>query len=156
MIRDATQEDAKALIEMGAAWAEEAGQVARFGVEFCPQSFLTTCEALSRQGIMLVAEHDGEPVGMLGAAFIPVLWNYKVLLAQETWWYVQPVKRKGLRKSVSAALIREYEERAAAQGVVIGGMVAEQGPRGDAVGRLYQAKSYAPAETVYLKRLAVH
>jgi hypothetical protein len=156
MIRTATQEDAKALIEMGAAWAEEAGQVARFGVEFCPQSFLTTCEALSRTGIMLVAEHDGAPVGMLGAAFIPVLWNYNALLAQETWWYVRPAKRKGLRKSTSAALLKEYEERAAAQGVVIGGMVAELGPRGDAVGRLYQAKQYLPAETVYLKRLAVH
>jgi hypothetical protein len=156
MIRDATQDDADALVRLGAAWAEEAGMPARFGVEFCPQSFLTTCEALARTGIMLIAEHEGKPVGMLGAAFIPVLWNYKALLAQETWWYVRPPKRKGLRASMSAALLKEYEERAAAQGVAIGGMVAELGPRGDAVGRLYAAKGYAPAESVYLKRLAVH
>jgi hypothetical protein len=156
MIRNATQEDAKALIEMGAAWAEEAGQPARFGVEFCPQSFLTTCEALARTGIMLVAEHDGEPVGMLGAAFIPVLWNYKVLLAQETWWYVRPAKRKGLRKQTSEALLREYEALATAKGVSFGGIVQELGPRRAAVGRLYEAKGYAPAESVFFKRLAVH
>jgi GNAT superfamily N-acetyltransferase len=152
MIRDATQEDAEALIRMGAAYVEEAGHLERFGAEFCPQSFLTTCEALAKTGILLVAEHDGEVVGMLGAAFIPVLWNYKVLQAQETWWYARPDRRKGL----GVALLGEFERRATAQGVSIGGMVAELGPRGDAVGRLYAAKGYAPAESVYLKRLAVH
>lgn len=152
MIRDATQDDAEALIRMGAAYVEEAGHLARFGAEFCPQSFLTTCEGLARTGIMLVAEHDGEVVGMLGAAFIPVLWNYKVLQAQETWWYARPDRRKGL----GVALLREFEARATAQGVVLSAMVAELGPRGDAVGRLYEAKGYAPAESVFLKRLAVH
>jgi hypothetical protein len=156
MIRDATQEDAEALIRMGAAYVEEAGLPERFGVEFCPQSFLTTCEALARTGVMIVAEHDGKVVGMLGAAFIPVLWNYKVLLAQETWFYVQPAKRKGLRKETSEALLREYEERAAAKGVSFGGIVQELGPRRVAVGRLYEAKGYAPAESVFFKRLAVH
>jgi len=156
MIRDATQEDAEALVRMGAAYVEEAGHLERFGAEFCPQSFLTTCEALARTGVMIVAEHDGRVVGMLGAAFIPVLWNYKVLLAQETWFYVQPTKRKGLRKETSEALLKEYEERATAQGVSFGGIVQELGPRRSAVGRLYEAKGYAPAESVYLKRLAAH
>jgi GNAT superfamily N-acetyltransferase len=152
MIRNATQEDAEALVRMGAAWAEEAGMPARFGVEFCPQSFLTTCEALARTGIMLIAEHEGKPVGMLGAAFIPVLWNYKTLLAQETWWYVEPERRKGL----GVALLKEYEERASAKGVSFSGIVHELGPRRQAVGRLYEAKGYAPAESVFFKRLAVH
>ncbi len=156
MIRNATQEDADALVRMGAAWAEEAGMPARFGVEFCPQSFLTTCEALARTGIMLIAEHEGKPVGMLGAAFIPVLWNYKVLLAQETWWHVRPTNRKGLRKETSEALLKEYEERATAKGVLFSGIVQELGPRRSAVVRLYEAKGYAPAESVFIKRLAVH
>ena len=156
MIRDATQEDAEALVRMGAAYVAEAGLLERIGAEFCPQSFLTTCEALSKTGLMLIAEHDGEPVGMLGAAFIPVLWNYKVLLAQETWWYVRPAKRKGLRKETSEALLKAYEERASAKGVAFGGIVQELGPRRAAVGRLYEAKGYAPAESVFLKRLAVH
>jgi GNAT superfamily N-acetyltransferase len=159
MIRDATQEDADALIRLGAAFFEEAGLAERFtaldlpNIEFCPRSFLTTCEALAKSGVMLVAEHAGEVVGMLGAAFIPALWNYRVTLAQETWWYVQPDRRKGL----GVALLKEFEDRATAQGVVLSAMVAELGLRGKAVGRLYEAKGYAPAESVFWKRLgAVH
>jgi hypothetical protein len=156
MIRDATAGDAEALVRLGEDYVAEAGLTDRLATEFCPQSFLSTCEALARTGIMLVAEHDGVVVGMLGAAFIPILWNYKVLQAQETWFYVRPAKRKGLRKETSEALLKEYEKRASAKGVQFSGIVQELGPRRVAVGRLYEAKGYAPAESVFLKRLAVH
>lgn len=156
MIRDATHDDADALIEMGKAFFDEAGLPERFAalglpdVAFCPQSFLTSCEAMgSGLGVMLVAEVDGEVVGMLGAVFAPAPWNFAVALGHEAWWYVRADRRKG----AGVALMKEFEARAAARGVLISGMVAEHSLRGKTVGMLYQAKGYAPAETIYWKRL---
>jgi len=155
MIRDATPDDALALIEMGKAYFDEAGLPDRFrdlgrpDIGFCPESFIHSCEAMSQRGILLIAEAKGEPVGMLGAFLSPALWNFRVGMAQECWWYVRPDKRKG----VSVALLRAYEDKAAERGILISGMIAEYGLRGDAVGRLYKAKDYVPAGTVYWRRL---
>lgn len=157
LIRDAVPDDAAALIQMGAAFFAEAGLPERFNaiglpeITFCPESFIRSCEYMAdpSRGVLLVAEEDGEVVGMLGAAFAPAPWNLRIKLSQEQWWYC----RKGKRRGAGHALLREYEARATAQGVVISGMVAENGLRGDAVGQLYKAKGYAPAESVYWKRL---
>lgn len=154
-IRDAKPDDVKALIEMGRAFFDEAGMPERFralgvpDLAFCPESFVLSCEMLAEKGILLVAESGGEVVGMLGAALSPALWNLRVGIAHECWWYVRPDKRKG----VGVALLKAYEQKAAERGVVLSAMVAEHGLRGDAVGRLYRAKDYVPAETVYWHRL---
>jgi predicted N-acetyltransferase YhbS len=155
MIRDATPDDAKALILMGQAFFEEAGLPERFralerpDIQFCPESFILSCQMLSEKGLLLVAEAGGEVVGMLGAVFAPALWNHRIGLAHECWWYVRPDKRKG----IGVALLGAYEKRAAERGIALSAMVAEHGLRGDAVGRLYRAKDYVPAETVYWHRL---
>ena len=155
MIRDATHEDAAVLVEMGRAFFEEAGLPERFralgrpDIDFCPESFLRCCEALTTGGVLLVAEVGGEVVGMLGALFAPAFWNLRIGLAQECFWYVRPDKRKG----IGVALLRAYQDKARERGIALSCMVAEHGLRGDAVGRLYKAKDYVPAETSFWRRL---
>jgi GNAT superfamily N-acetyltransferase len=148
MIRDATKEDADRLLEMGAAFFEEAGLHER-GVTFDPASFLQFCGYLSQNGILLVADSKDGVVGMIGVGVVPAYWNNAVTLAQECFWWVAPEHRKG----TGSALLWEMERRATAKGAILGAMVAEHGLRGDAVGRLYRAKGYAPAESTYWKRL---
>lgn len=149
MIREAVPTDNVRLAEMGRAFFEEAGLPSR-GVEFDPNSFLPFCGLLAEQGILLVAEQDGRVIGMLGAGVIPAYWNARVMLAQECFWYVEPAHRKG----IGSRLLREMEKRAVAKGARLCAMVAEHGLRGKAVGRLYEAKGYAPAESTYWKGLA--
>lgn len=148
VIRDATREDADALAALGAGFFREAGLPER-GAEFDPNSFLAFCQALAQNHILLVAEDGGPPFGMLGAVVVPAFWNAKETLSQEFFWYVLPAKRKG----AGAALLKEMELRATAKGAILCAMVAEHGLRGDAVGRLYRAKGFAPAESTYWKRL---
>ena len=155
IIREAEADDATALVDLGVAYFAEAGLAESLGVEFCPQSFISSCEMMSKRGVMLVADQNGSVVGMLGAAFVPALWNYRVLTARECWFFVRPeCRRKG--KNAGVALLQEFEARATAQGVVISAMVEEQGPGRTTAGLLFKAKAYSPAETVFFKRLSVH
>lgn len=149
MIRDATQEDAQRLAEMGADFFKEAGLEDR-GVTFDVESFLTFCGGLASVGVLLVAEKDEAVVGMIGLVVMPAYWNVNVRLAQEAFLWVDPAHRKG----VGRMLLEEGEKRALAMGAVLSSMVSEHGLRGDAVGQLFRRKGYAPAETVFWKRLA--
>lgn len=148
MIRPAVPTDNVRLVELGEAFFVEAGLPGR-GVTFDPRSFAATCGFLADKGILLVAESQGRVVGMLGAQLMPAYWNVEVTLCQECFWFVDKDSRKG----VGSALLRELEARATDAGARFCAMVAEHGLRGDAVGRLYKAKGYAPAESVFWRPL---
>ena len=150
MIRDATQEDARRLAEMGEAFFNEAGLPAR-GVTFDVESFLTFCGGLVHTGsILLVGEAKGQVVAMMGVAVLPAYWNLNIRLAQECFLWVDP----GFRKGIGQTLVDEAERRAIQAGAVLSSMAAEHGLRSEAVGQLFRRKGYAPAETVFWKRLA--
>lgn len=149
MIREATRADADRIAEMGEAFFKEAGLEER-GVSFDVESFLTFCGGLAHAGILLVVEKDGRAVAMIGMAILPAYWNVNVRLAQEAFLWVDPPYRKGLGRK----LVEEAEKRALAMGAVLISMAAEHGLRGEAVGQLFRRTGFAPAETVFWKRLA--
>lgn len=149
MIREATDKDAERLAEMGAAFFTEAGLPER-GVSFDVESFLTFCGGRARVGVLLVAEREGRAIAMIGMAVLPAYWNVSVRLAQECFLWVDEPYRQGLGRK----LVAEAEKRAYGMGAVLFSMAAEHGLRGDAVGQLFRRQGYAPAETVFWKRLA--
>lgn len=149
VIRPAVLDDAPALACLGAAFFVETGMAKR-GLEFDPDSFLRMMEALSRDGILLVAVVDGAVVGAIGAGVLPAWWNTRTIVSQELLWYVSPQHRKG----VGRKLIEAFEAEAIARGARLIGMSAEQGLRSTALNRLYRQRGYSLSETMFWKDCA--
>lgn len=147
MIREAIADDAGKLVEMGWAFFQEAGHAGEF--VFDPQSFLGSLEMLAGAGMLLVVEDGGEVVGMAAADVAPALWNRSILLGREQFWYIVPAHRKG----TGVALLSALEQAAKRYGATTFDVVAEDGQRSEALGRLYRRASYNPAERTFRKRL---
>lgn len=147
MIRRATPDDIRALIEMGQAFFVETGwnEKADFDVE----SFAHTCGALMDYGVLLVAVEKDAVVGMAGAGLAQAWWNRNVLTGQEVFWYVQPAYRKGHGRRLMAGL----EAVVKSLGVQLFSMSAEMGLRGQALGRLFRQQGYFPSEMLFWKHL---
>lgn len=154
MIRPAVPEDIFRLAEMGQAFFAEAGFAEKVGIEgqrltFDLESFGRTVGALIDGGVILVAEKDGEVIGMAAAGFAPAWWNYNVITGQELFFYCDPAHRKGTGQKLMVAL----EEAAQERGVVLFSMSAEEGLRSEALARLYRGRGYFPTEKLFWKQI---
>lgn len=147
MIRPAVPDDIFRLLEMGAAFFVEAGWHKH--AEFDRDSFAFACANLMDHGVLLVAEKNGQPVGMMGAGLSPAYWNREVLTSQELFWYCEPKHRDGL----GSAMMREMEARLQALGVRLFSMSAEEGLRSTALNRIYRQRGYFPMERLFWKQL---
>lgn len=154
MIRPAVPQDIFRLADMGAAFFKEAGFADKLpggeSLTFDLESFGRTVGALiDGAGVILVAETDGEVIGMAAAGFAPAWWNYNVRSAQEIFFYCDPAHRKGVGRDLMRALEKAVKQR----DVVLFSMAAEEGLRSDALTRLYRACGYFPTEKVFWKVL---
>lgn len=147
MMRHASPADAPFLMEMGKAFFEEAGYGAKY--EFDPVSFGHTLTLLARAGLLVIAEKEGEVIGMGAADVAPAFWNNAVKIGREAFFYIVPRHRKGLGKQMIAAL----EAASMACGATVFDVVAEEGSRSEALARLYRAGGYEPAERTFRKAL---
>jgi len=153
MIRPAIPNDIFHLIDMGDAFHREAGIAARDErLAFDRDSFAYTAALLMDAKLLLVMEEGGKPVAMAAADGAPCWFNRNCVLGRELLWYVQPEHRKG---KDSRHLLGALEDLARARGIHLFDVVAEEGERSDALGRLYRRADYSPAERVYRKRLEV-
>lgn len=154
MIRPAVPQDIFRLADMGQAFFKEAGFADKLPggerLTFDLESFGRTVAALiDNGGVLLVAEKDGEVVGMAAAGAAPAWWNRNVLTAQELFWYVEPAHRKG----IGAKLMEALEAAVIDLGVTLFSMSAEEGLRSQALGRLFRQRGYFPTEMLFWKRL---
>lgn len=146
-VRDATAGDMDAIVAMSERFYATTEYPAI--APFCAESVRGLAEGLADAGIMLVAEHDGEVVGMAGLAVAPFLFNRATLAAYEVVWWVNPGVRAG---GTGLALLAEIERSARAKGCKAIQMVslATSPPH---VGRVYQRCGYRHSETSYTKVL---
>lgn len=150
MIRPAEPNDIRRLLEMGRAFYEEAKVGERSGISFDEKSFAFTAGTLMDAGLILVREENGRPVAMAAADGARCWLNHDYLLGKEIFWYAEPEHRKG---KDSSNLLSELEALAKARGIHLFDVVAEEGERSEALGRLYRRADYNPAERVFRKRL---
>lgn len=149
MIRPATPLDLDALCDMGALFHAEQPWAATCGA-YDRASFRETVEGLGKGGVLLVAEADGAPVGMIAASLSRLYFNKAVCVAQEVFWYVLPSHRRGVGGSLLAAMEAACK-RAGAGLLFVAGVDAM---RGVAVDRVLRMAGYAGAETTRWKVLA--
>lgn len=153
MIRAAEPRDIPRIVELGRAFFEESGWADRLaGVAdsgFCPETFAETAAVLGKNFVLLVYEKDGAVVGMIGVPFAPAIFNKKLLIAGEIFWYCERSHRKG----AGAELLRQLESALRARKVKILGMVAEHGLRHEALAQVYKRAGFAIAEHTFYKAL---
>ena len=143
-MRRATADDMPAILDMGERFHAFSGDQ----VPYCRASAEATVAALLGFGFVLLAEADGVPVGMIGVAVTPLLFNAAHLFAQELMWWVD----EGQRGGVAVAMIREAEAEARRRGAVRMQMIAlAQSPAH--VERLYGLLGYRAGEASFVKEL---
>lgn len=147
MIRAAKPDDMPAMLSMGRAFNEEAGYAQT--VPFCEQTFKMNLAIFGKADLLLAIEQEGHVVGMAAADVAPAICNFGVRIGQESFWYVDPERRKGIGRGLLTAL----ECAAKSQGAVFMDVVAEAGKRSLALARLYQAAGYSPTGTIFRKKL---
>lgn len=149
MIREAESADIPALVEMGEAFFAAAGLD-----KITTYDKLSTARTLSNliispDGVVLVWDREGEPVGMVGALLYPFYFNVRHRHGNELflWCNADAPARAGV------SLIRALERWALDNGAQSFAMTALSQLRPDAVRKLYERDGYHASDATYIKRL---
>lgn len=143
-IREATLEDVPQLVTMGHQFLTQTAYQGRIADN--PDAMAAMAIRLIEQsdGLLLIAEQDGDAVGMIGfLCFAHHLSGERI--AAEVFWWVSP----DVRGSLGIRLLKRAEQWAKAQGVSTIQMVAPT----ERVGLIYQKLGYEPVERAYQRTL---
>lgn len=146
-IREATREDFPAMVAMGRRFYESTAFTKL--APFDEASTLQIGELLLAAGVLLVAEHEGKAVGMVGLVIAPFLFNNAKRIAAEVMWWVDPDERN---TGAGMALLRAVAPACKAKGAdAVQMMTVESSPAH--AGLAYRRLGFKPTETAYLKEL---
>lgn len=146
-IRSATREDVPAIVAMGERFYAASGyeSIAPVARESIAGLALLTMES----GVMLVAEADGELVGMVSLFLEPFTFNPAVTLATELAWWIEPDHRGGM---LAVRMMAALEESCRAKGAqwVRMATLATSPPQASAI---YERLGYQPGDRYYMRAL---
>jgi GNAT superfamily N-acetyltransferase len=109
MIRQATADDIQSLVVLGKIMHDETSYK---HVEYAPEKVAKTCQLMITNGFLMVAEKDGEVVGvMMGDVVTP--WYTDERMGIDYCLYIYPEHRNGL---IAVRLIKKFEEWCIAMG----------------------------------------
>jgi GNAT superfamily N-acetyltransferase len=147
-VRRALGSDFATLVTMGEGMHAESLRFAALGYSYEKCHVLLAGLALSPHGLVLVAEQDGEIVGMLLGMAVPHFFSDD-LTASELVVYVVPHARGG---SAAVKMVRYFENWARELGVadIVLGVSTEV--QADRTAELYQRLGYQPSGHTLVKR----
>lgn len=147
MIRKATPDDVPAIVEMSRKFYTTT-TYNRF-TPMCDETVAALARTLIDTGVMLVAEVEGRPVGMVGLFVAPFMFNHAIKGAYEVVWWVDPdAQGNGAGKALLAAI--EPACRKAGCAVIQMVHLSTSPPQAAA---LYERMGYAHTESSYTKVL---
>lgn len=149
MIRPAVPADVPEIARLGELFHDEAGwgDIVPYSVEDTVKTLSFLIE--SDDGILLVAERDGEIIGMTGGLAHPVYFNHVHKSGQELFWWMKP----GLRDGTGRLLLDAMEARAKEIGCSSWSMIALDKVNPELTGKIYRRRGYRASEHSYIKRL---
>ena len=102
-VRKATLADVPAIVRMSACFYATTSYCQ--WADFSESTVEQLAESLARDHVMLVAEHEGEVVGMVGLYVAPFMFNADKRAAYEVVWWVDPIARDtGAGKALLASI----------------------------------------------------
>jgi GNAT superfamily N-acetyltransferase len=147
-IRHATIEDVPAIVAMSAKFYATTNY-ARFA-SMSEETVADLAATLVERGVMLIAEADAAPVGMVGLFVAPYMFNHDVRMAHEVVWWVEPTAQGA---GIGRALLDAVEPACRELGVAAIQMMhlATSPPQ---AAEMYRRMGYDLSETGYLKELS--
>lgn len=149
MIRAATLEDIRRIVEMSERFYPHTSYYKDSQMEFSPEACGALAIAMIEGGCMQVAELDGKVVGMIGLMFIPFMFNPKYMVGAEVIWWVEP---ECWGSGVGQNLLETAEAIAKIHGLKHIQMVDLPNSTLSAA-RLYERNGYMLTERCYTKRI---
>jgi len=149
-VRRATVEDIPSYMDLAAAFV--ATTPVNHLIPFAREGTAAFVEsALDNENmIVLVAEDEGELIGITAAIAYPMYFNPAKLVAQELWWYIKPDARGG---AASKLLFQEIEKWGMSKQAAAMFMIALDNDRVETMVKLYGRLGYAPTERAFVKGL---
>jgi len=147
MIRQATIKDLRRIVEMSEKFYPMTPYINL--APFNPEAAGSLAMLLIESGIMMVAEVDGEVVGMVGLVVTPFPFEPGLIGAYEIIWWVEPGKQA---KGIGRALLESIDAQAKARGCSYVHMVCMANSPEQAAG-LYFMNGYEHTEMSFTKRL---
>jgi GNAT superfamily N-acetyltransferase len=147
MIRQAKHSDLKRIQEMGSEfWVES--NFKDFLGELDPEGLHRFYVHLIGKNCLMVADVDGEVVGMMGFSIFQHPMSPGKKIAQEHFWWIEPEHR---RSGVGSELLATAEHLIKARGAIGNFMITLHGVDHERVGNFYEGEGYRPFEYVYFK-----
>lgn len=155
VIRNATDADIPRIVEMAQAFYPESPYPALYGAMPDSQAaglalvVMHGVDGSLEPGVLLLAEQDGEVVGMACLHADRATFNPLVRIASELVFWIEPEHRGGM---AAVRLLKAAEDEAKALGIEVNRMaVLSSSPEQAAA--LYERMGYTHTETYYSKRL---
>jgi len=146
MIREGKIEDFDQILVL----CERFWRETEFDEEFEPTQSLNLLSLSLDQGILAVAEVDGDIIGFSCGLKSPLMGNQSVFSGVELAWWINPEHRSG---SLGSRLFDFLEGLAKKAGVKYWCMVSLQSSMPDKVNKFYERKGYHLTEMTYMRRL---
>lgn len=146
LIRRGVEEDISACVEMARDFHEVAYGL--HGIPFCEESTDVSFAMCLDHGLLVVAEHEGEIVGMAAGVKSPMTMNHNYIVGAELCWWVKPEHRKG---NTGIKLVIRLEELAKDLGVKVWSMLLLESSEPEKVAKIYDKMGYIPSERTYIK-----
>jgi GNAT superfamily N-acetyltransferase len=149
LIRHARLGDVPKIAELGELFHAEAawGDICEYVIEDVQKTLAHLVN--DENGILFVAEADGEIIGMCGGLAHPIYFNHGHKSGQELFWWVKP----GLRGGIGRELLDAMENEARSIGCTSWAMIALDKVQPELTGRLYRRRGYRASEHSWIKRL---
>jgi len=149
-VRPMTEDDLPAYIEMAAAF--HASCPIDDLIPFDPEGTAAFLAGVMDKDIfrVVLAEIDGVPVGIAGAALHPMYFSPSNSAVQELWWWLSPDHRgSGAAKRMYA----DIENWARQSGAVAMFMVALHDANVERMANMYARSGFRPMERTFVKGL---
>lgn len=147
MIRKATLADVPVIVSMAANFYESTSYCG--WADFNPDTVTNLAANLTENHVMLVAEHEGRVVGMVGLFVAPFMFNNDRIGAYEVVWWVDPeAQGNGAGKALLAAIEPACVEKGANAIQMV--HLSSSPPQAAAI---YERMGYAHTESSFTRTL---
>lgn len=149
----------KALIRQAEAWDVEKAfplveaffkeSAAKVGFEFDKRDVESLMAEVSRYHVAIVAEHEGELVGLISGVISASPFCSEQKVFKELFWYVIPEHRGDIGK----ALYRSCVDYLRAVGVELMIFASHKGGLDSGLDNFYFYEEFSPLETLWIKKI---